>query len=124
MWATLGKMVKSEDVYAGQETPEMGNVPKSVLEKIKRFLKKEDIRNVVVNSQKGVDSENIYIDSIDELDLVNLIASKNREWIFITPNDLCRTIIAGSREFIQKVITTEIFGTKRKTPYILLQEPI
>jgi len=29
-----------------------------------------------------------------------LIASSSRDWLFITPHDFCRTIIAGNQVFV------------------------
>lgn len=109
MWATLGKKIKSEDIFEGQESPEMDNMPKSIIKKIKVLLKKQNIKNVVVNTQEELDSEDLNINLIDNLDWVNLIASINKEWIFITPHDFCRTIVAGNNDFVQQIIESKTF---------------
>lgn len=117
-WCTLGEELSSGSYIEGQEMPEQDYFPNSLIQKVQTELLKMNIRQVDINSMSNTlgyqteihsISQNIDVNRLNSLADINIIASPIRDWIFINPNDYCRTIVAGNRAFVRAIKASENF---------------
>lgn len=99
-WSTLSKSVKPENRISGEEMPEMDRMPQSVRSAIARFLKSRGIDQTAVGSRAAQTTRSLAVEKLPTVEDLYLIASPSRDWLFITPHDFCRTIIAGKQAFV------------------------
>ncbi|NBC07845.1 MAG: hypothetical protein GVY26_11695 [Bacteroidetes bacterium] len=99
-WSTLSRGVKPENRIWGEEMPEMDRMPQSVRSAIARFLKSRGIDQTAVGSRAAQATRSLAVEELPTVEDLYLIASPSRDWLFITPHDFCRTIIAGKRAFV------------------------
>ena len=99
-WSTLSRGVKPENRIVGKEMPEMDCMPQSVRSAIAQFLKSLGIEQAAVSSRTAQDVASLPVEELPAAEHLHLIASSSRDWLFITPHDFCRTIIAGNQAFV------------------------
>ena len=107
------------------EMPDQDNIPISIMQTIGKFLINQGVTNVNINSLSNTigfqqliheKSENRNLEEIVEYDNIHILNSLDNDWIFINPYDYCRTIVASSKEFIERLRkTTELEMSKLLT---------
>jgi hypothetical protein len=80
--------------------PDMDCMPQSVRSAIAQFLKSRGIEQAAVSSRTAQDVASLPVEELSTAEHLHLIASSSRDWLFITPHDFCRTIIAGNQAFV------------------------
>ena len=92
--------------------PDQDNIPISTLKKIGKFLIGQGVTNVNINSLTNIighqhliheSSESRKLKEIIEYDNIHILNSLDNDWIFINPYDYCRTIVASSKNFIERL---------------------
>ena len=94
------------------EMPDQDNIPVSTLQEIGKFLITHGVNTVNINSLSNTigyqhliheSSKNRKLKEIVEYDNIHILNSLDNDWIFINPYDYCRTIVASSKDFIERL---------------------
>lgn len=110
-WYDTFELTPKSIIY-NSKMPDQDNIPISIMQTIGIFLRKQGVTNANINSLSNTIgyqqliheiSENRILEEIVEYDNIHILNSLDNDWIFINPYDYCRTIVASSKEFIERL---------------------
>jgi hypothetical protein len=103
-WPTLSRSLKHGNRIVGQEMPEMDCMPHTVCLSIAGFLNKYGVGQVIARRVGASATVSLTVAELSVAEGLNLIASPSRDWLFLTPSDFCRTVIAGNQAFVERFL--------------------